>query len=223
MAHNGAGAVLADRHWSKDAAHDEMLEAALDWMAARGGAGRLVGAGHRVVHDGRFFDEPALLDAATIEAVDCLTPLAPLHQPRSLPSMRTLRTLRPDLPQVTCLDTAFHHGLTPPVSRSAIPRRFEHAGVRKYGFHGLSYEYVAGVLAAIDPELADKRTVVAHLGQGASLCAMQHGRSLDTTMGFSAGFSERERARFFARQGRRSGGTLARAATSDGPSVDVEA
>ena len=185
MAKDGAGAVLDDRHWPKDTAHDEMLGAVLHWMEQRGGMGRLVGAGHRIVHGGREFNAPVLLDEATIEAIDRLTPLAPLHQLRSLQPVRALCALRPDLRQVGCFDTAFHHALAAPVSRYAIPRRFEDAGVRKYGFHGLSYEYVSGALAALDPGYAAKRTIVAHLGQGASLCAIRQCRSVDTTMGFS--------------------------------------
>uniref|UniRef100_UPI00131A433C acetate/propionate family kinase n=1 Tax=Bradyrhizobium guangdongense TaxID=1325090 RepID=UPI00131A433C len=114
-----------------------------------------------------------------------LTPLAPLHQPRCLTPVRSLAAIRPELTQIACFDTAFHHGLTPPASRFAIPRRFEARGVRRYGFHGLSFEYVAGRLAEIAPELAARRTVIAHLGNGASLCALRDGRSIDTTMGLT--------------------------------------
>ena len=108
-----------------------------------------------------------------------------LHQPRCLSPIRTIKSLRPDLTQIACFDTAFHYHLAPPVSRFAIPRRFEEIGIRRYGFHGLSFEFIASRLAEISPALADKRTVVAHLGNGASLCAMRSGRTVDTTMGLA--------------------------------------
>lgn len=149
--------------------------------------GREVAAiGHRLVHGGPDFSGPVRVDANVLEALDKLIPLAPLHQPRGLKPIREMLAIRPDLPQVACFDTAFHHHLQPPVSRYAIPRCFENQGIRKYGFHGLSYEFIAGRLAKTAPELAAGRTVVAHLGNGASLCAMRGGRSVDTTMGFSA-------------------------------------
>ncbi|MFK4569567.1 acetate kinase [Bradyrhizobium ottawaense] len=120
-----------------------------------------------------------------IGKLKALTPLAPLHQPRCLAPIRALAAIRPALRQIACFDTAFHHGLAPPASRFAIPRRYEERGVRRYGFHGLSFEYVAGRLAEIAPELIAKRTVIAHLGNGASLCALRNGRSVDTTMGLT--------------------------------------
>ncbi len=147
--------------------------------------GTLLAVGHRVVHGGRDFTGPVEVTDAVIAALAALTPLAPLHQPRCLSPMRTIRSLRPDLAQIACFDTAFHHGLAPPVSRFAIPRRLEEMGVRRYGFHGLSFEFIAARLAEISPALAASRTVVAHLGNGASLCAMRDGKSLDTTMGLT--------------------------------------
>lgn len=158
----------------------------LDWIDGRLGSARIVAAGHRIVHGGRDFVKPCLLDAPAVAALAALTPLAPLHQPRSLAPVRALKALRPELPQFGCFDTAFHHGLAPPVSRYAIPRRYEDEDIRRYGFHGLSYEFIASQLGLISDTLPGKRTVVAHLGNGASLCAMRAGRSLDTTMGFSA-------------------------------------
>jgi acetate kinase len=140
---------------------------------------------HRVVHGGPNFSEPVKLADGSLAVLDALTPLAPLHQPCCLSPIRSIRTFRPDLIQIACFDTAFHHGLVPPVSRLAIPRRFEQKGLRRYGFHGLSFEYVAGRLAEISPALPLKRTVIAHLGNGASLCALCHGRSVDTTMGLT--------------------------------------
>ena len=147
--------------------------------------GRIVAIGHRIVHGGGQFSGPVRLDDTVVEALDALTPLAPLHQPRCLTLVRASRSLWPDRPHVGCFDTAFHNCLSPPVSRYALPRAYEAQGVRRYGFHGLSYDHVARHLAKISPALLAKRTVVAHLGNGASLCAMRNGASVDTTMGFS--------------------------------------
>jgi acetate kinase len=157
----------------------------LDWLDSYLGDKTLVAAGHRVVHGGRDFVEPVEITDARIAALDALTPLAPLHQRRCLSPIRAIQSLRPDLTQIACFDTAFHCSLTPTVRRFAIPRRFEDEGIRRYGFHGLSFEYIASRLAAISPTLYAKRTVVAHLGNGASLCAMRDGVSLDTTMGLT--------------------------------------
>ncbi|TIY08737.1 MAG: acetate/propionate family kinase, partial [Mesorhizobium sp.] len=179
------GTVQCDRPLAGDA-YEASIGALLDWIESELGGRKLVSAGHRIVHGGREFVEPVRLTPDVIEALDRLTPLAPLHQPRSLAPIRTLAALRPDLPQVGCFDTAFHQTIDPIVSRFALPRRFDEDGIRRYGFHGLSYEYIAGRLKEIAPALAAKRTIVAHLGNGASLCAMRDGRSVDTTMGFSA-------------------------------------
>lgn len=182
----GLGATAQERRLPAGAGTDAVLEALLATVDDRLGGTPLTAVGHRVVHGGRDFDGPAVVDADILSAIDRLTPLAPLHQPRSVEPMRIVEALRPGLRQVACFDTAFHHHLAPPVSRYAIPRAYEDAGIRKYGFHGLSYEFVAGRLAEIAPDLSAGRTVVAHLGNGASLCAMRNGRSVDTTMGFSA-------------------------------------
>jgi acetate kinase len=157
----------------------------LDWIDGYLAGGSLLAVGHRVVHGGRDFVAPVEITDATIEALAALAPLAPLHQPRCLSPIRTIKSLRPGLTQIACFDTAFHHGLAPPASRFAIPRRFEEMGVRRYGFHGLSFEFIARRLAEISPALPAKRTVAAHLGNGASLCAMRNGRSVDTTMGLT--------------------------------------
>lgn len=160
----------------------ELMERLLHWLAEAFDCGEPEAIGHRIVHGGTRFIEPTLLTAETIDAVESLTPLAPLHQPPAVALIRAVQKVRPNLTQVGCFDTAFHHRLAPPVSRYAIPRAYEEKGVRRYGFHGLSYQYIAGALA----DRADKRIVVAHLGNGASLCAMRNGESCDTTMGFSA-------------------------------------
>ncbi|MBN9068732.1 MAG: acetate/propionate family kinase [Rhizobiales bacterium] len=154
------------------------------WIEEKQHERKLVACGHRIVHGGGEFADPVGLTPPVMSALDKLTPLAPLHQPLSLSPVRTLTGLRPDLLQVGCFDTAFHRTIEPLVSRYALPPEYAGKGIRRYGFHGLSYEYVAGRLA--DGGKKDKRTIVAHLGNGASLCAIKEGRSIDTTMGFSA-------------------------------------
>ncbi|MBR1365301.1 acetate/propionate family kinase [Bradyrhizobium ottawaense] len=157
----------------------------LAFIENRFGEHHLRAVGHRIVHGGPDYSGPVALTDDVIGKLEALTPLAPLHQPRCLAPIRALAAIRPALRQIACFDTAFHHGLAPPASRFAIPRRYEERGVRRYGFHGLSFEYVAGRLAEIAPELIGKRTVIAHLGNGASLCALRNGRSVDTTMGLT--------------------------------------
>jgi acetate kinase len=157
----------------------------LGFIENRFGEHRLRAVGHRVVHGGPDYSGPVELTDDVIAKLEALIPLAPLHQPRCLAPVRTIRAIRPDLTQIACFDTAFHHSIAPPASRFAIPRRFEERGVRRYGFHGLSFEYVAGRLAEIAPQLVAKHTVIAHLGNGASLCALRDGRSIDTTMGLT--------------------------------------
>ena len=184
---DAAGASLLERRWpAEPAGHDELLGALLDWVDHHLGDRTLGAVGHRIVHGGAQFVAPVVLTDDVVVELDALTPLAPLHQPLGLAPVRALGRVRPQLTQIACFDTAFHHALTPPVSRYALPRAYEARGIRRYGFHGLSYEFIARRLAEISPHLAARRTVVAHLGSGASLCAMRDGRSLDTTMGFSA-------------------------------------
>jgi len=146
---------------------------------------RLRAVGHRIVHGGPEYSGPVVLTDDVTAKLEALTPLAPLHQPRCLAPVRAVSAIRRALTQIACFDTAFHHGLAPPASRFAIPRRHEEHGLRRYGFHGLSFEYVAGRLVEIAPEFAARRTVIAHLGNGASLCALHDGRSVDTTMGLT--------------------------------------
>jgi acetate kinase len=168
-----------------DADGGHLFADVLGFIEARFGGHRLRAVGHRIVHGGPDYSGPVELTEDVDAKLEALTPLAPLHQPRCLAPVRTIRAIRPSLTQIACFDTAFHHGLAPPASRFAIPRRYEARGIRRYGFHGLSFEYVAGRLAEIAPELAAKRTVIAHLGNGASLCAILNGRSVDTTMGLT--------------------------------------
>ncbi|HWK43781.1 MAG TPA: acetate/propionate family kinase [Stellaceae bacterium] len=180
------GKSIADKSWSKDAGHgpDDFLDELLKWVEEHP-ADIVVAAGHRVVHGGGTFTAPVRIDEAVLRALERLTPLAPLHQPRNLAPIHALRRLRSDLPQVASFDTAFHRTMPDVATRLALPRSLTDQGIRRYGFHGLSYEYIAGTLARYDPALAAGRVVVAHLGNGASLCALKAGKSVDTTMSFT--------------------------------------
>jgi acetate kinase len=179
------GKLVLDRNWPEPRKQEDILDDILGWTDQNAGSGGLAAIGHRIVHGGSHFAAPVRLTHKTIDELARLTPMAPLHQEACLAPARTLLSLRPDVMQVGCFDTAFHAALEPPVSRFAIPRSYEEGGIRRYGFHGLSYEFIAGRLREISPALPAKRTVVAHLGSGASLCAMRGGRSVDTTMGFT--------------------------------------
>ncbi len=181
------GAVLMDEEWNgggQRASTGRLVE----WVEAQLGGARLAAVGHRIVHGGTEFSDPVEIDDQVLAQLDALTPLAPLHQPASLAPVRHIRAWRPGLMQIACFDTAFHHAMRPPASRFALPRSFERDGIRRYGFHGLSYESIAAQLtrsgdpAAVAPA---SRIIVAHLGNGASLCAMHGLKSVDTTMGFS--------------------------------------
>jgi acetate kinase len=145
----------------------------------------VLAVGHRVVHGGAEFAEPTLIDADSLEKLEGLVPLAPLHQPHNLAAIAGVAKLRPDIPQVACFDTAFHRGRATVTERFALPDEFYQKGVRRWGFHGLSYESIASQFRQIAPDLAAGRVIVGHLGSGASLCAMKNGQSVDTTMSFS--------------------------------------
>ncbi|HCL63272.1 MAG TPA: acetate kinase [Rhizobium sp.] len=163
----------------------EVLDETFNWLAQHFNMDAVTAVGHRVVHGGDIFQSPVLIDDAAIEAIDALTPLAPLHQPQNVRLIRAVRHLRPHLPQTASFDTAFHRTQSPTVQRFAIPRDYFDQGIKRYGFHGLSYRYIAAELARRRPDLAMARTVVAHLGSGASICALEGGLSRDTSMGFS--------------------------------------
>jgi acetate kinase len=186
IARDAAGKALADRHWDEATNHEALLGFLLEWVEEHLGADRLLAAGHRVVHGGQTYTHPVLLDARLVEALDALTPLAPLHQPHSLSPIRAIMAVRPELPQVACFDTGFHRTMPAVAKRYALPRAYAAEGVYRYGFHGLSYEYIAGALRKTAPDLAAGKVIVAHLGNGASLCALSNGLSVDTTMGFTA-------------------------------------
>jgi acetate kinase len=146
----------------------------------------VLGVGHRVVHGGPDNASPVRINDKVMTALQALVPLAPLHQPHNLLPISVIAETAPKIPQVACFDTAFHRSQSALAQMFALPRELTESGVRRYGFHGLSYEYIASYLAEFAPELAGARIVVAHLGNGASLCAMRHGRSVATTMGFTA-------------------------------------
>ena len=186
VARRGDGERVARDLDGDDCDHERAIACIRDWLDGERDATPLAAAGHRVVHGGTRFTRPLRVDDAALEALDALVPLAPLHQPHNLAGIRALRRALPELPQVACFDTAFHHTLPPLARRFAIPRELGDAGIRRYGFHGLSYEYVAAALPQVAPAVAHGRVVVAHLGNGASLCALQGGRSVATTMGFTA-------------------------------------
>jgi len=165
--------------------HEAALSHLLHWLDTRHPGLSLRAAGHRVVHGGADYRQPVRVDAAVLADLEQLIPLSPLHQPHSLAGIRALARLRPELPQIACFDTAFHHTLPPRAQRFALPRDLEERGIRRYGFHGLSYEYIASVLPDYLGDAADGRVVVAHLGNGASLCAMRQRRSVETSMSFT--------------------------------------
>jgi acetate kinase len=147
---------------------------------------KLAAVGHRVVHGGPQYDRPILVDDSVLAQLERFVPLAPLHQPNNLAPIRAIRERMPELPQVACFDTAFHRGHSVVADHYAIPESLYAEGVRRYGFHGLSYEYVAGRLLEIAPDIAKGRVIVAHLGSGASMCALANGKSVESTMGFTA-------------------------------------
>ncbi|MDR3462711.1 MAG: acetate/propionate family kinase [Beijerinckiaceae bacterium] len=187
-ARDSAGALLAERHWPAGTAlpFAAALDVLLEFATAHIGDGGLLAAGHRVVHGGAAHIAPERVTPALFDALEALTPLDPLHMPGNLAPIHALSDARPALPQVVCFDTAFHHTLPPVAQRLALPRKITEAGVRRYGFHGLSFEYISRRLTETAPSLAQSRVIVAHLGSGASLCALQGGKSIATTTSFSA-------------------------------------
>ena len=165
--------------------HEQAMALLLDWVDRQPAGGDLVAAGHRVVHGGSRFGQPVRIDAGVMEDLQSLTPLAPLHMPHNLAAIEALRQANPALPQVACFDTAFHRSMPLNEQRYALPHQWFDRGIRRYGFHGLSYEYIASVLPEYLGTDPGRRVVVAHLGHGASLCALRDGRSVATTMGFT--------------------------------------
>lgn len=187
VAKDNAGAALVDERLPEGATHEDALAALLSWLERRFPQHRLIAAGHRVVHGGADYKGPVRIDAEVVAKLTRLVPLAPLHQPHHLAAIAALSKLDPSLPQIACFDTSFHYTQPKVAATFALPRRLTDEGVRRYGFHGLSYEYIASVLPqTIGAPSAEGRVVVAHLGAGASMCAMRGRQSVATTMSFTA-------------------------------------
>ena len=164
----------------------EAVDALAAWLRSKYGGSRVLGVGHRVVHGGARFSGPTIVNPQVLAELRELVPLAPLHQPYNLAAIEAVFERLPDVPQVACFDTSFHRGQPAVAELVPLPRDLRQAGVQRYGFHGLSYEYIASVLPQVAPEIADGRVIVAHLGSGASLCALKDGKSVDSTLGFTA-------------------------------------
>jgi acetate kinase len=188
LATRANGETLVDRRWDRGTGPSEetLLEDLVDWIESQMGGRKLAAAGHRVVHGGAAFHAPTVIDSRVMDSLEKLIPLAPLQQPHNLAAIKRFAAAHPRMPQVACFDTAFHAARGDTAMRFALPRALHDAGIRRYGFHGLSYEYIARSLARDAPLLHQGRVVVAHLGNGASLCAMRGGISVDSTMGFTA-------------------------------------
>ena len=188
VAKDGAGRTVAERSWSEGAHldHDGAVEHLQGFLDQQLAGDRLVGVGHRIVHGGPDFAEPVRVDRRVLSALQALVPLAPLHQPHNLSPIAAWLERAPAVPQIGCFDTAFHRTNPDLAQRFALPEELHEAGVRRYGFHGLSYEYIASALPALDARAAAGKTVVLHLGNGSSMCAMDAGRSITSTMSFTA-------------------------------------
>ncbi len=186
-AKDAEGTSLADQAFEEGTIKDvpSALHHLQAWLGEHlGGVPKAVG--HRVVHGGPLYSKPTLVDSEILAQLDAFVPLAPLHQPNNLAPIRAIYGDYPDMPQVACFDTAFHRGQSPLAERFAIPESLYEEGIRRYGFHGLSYEYIARTLPDAAPAIAKKKVVVAHLGSGASMCAIENGKSIESTMGFTA-------------------------------------
>jgi len=164
----------------------EAVDALAAWLKSKYGGSRVLGVGHRVVHGGARFKGPTIVTPQVLEQLRELISLAPLHQPYNLAAIEAAVDRLPDVPQVACFDTSFHRGQSPVAELIPLPKELRQAGLQRYGFHGLSYEYIASVLPQEAPKIARGRVIVAHLGSGASLCALKDGKSVDSTLGFTA-------------------------------------
>jgi acetate kinase len=187
-AKDGAGGALDGHGANLSVVSDARtaLDSLAAWLRSRYGGARVLGVGHRVVHGGAKFAGPTIVTPQVLEELRKLVPLAPLHQPYNLAAIDAVSERLPDVPQVACFDTSFHRGQPAVAEVIPLPREICRAGVQRYGFHGLSYEYIASVLPQVAPEIASGRVIVAHLGSGASLCALKNGRSVDHSLGFTA-------------------------------------
>jgi acetate kinase len=187
-AYNASGQVVDEYAWpaGSNLPHQDAIEFLLDWGQRRQSGDLLLAAvGHRVVHGGTKFLKPVRVDDSVLTDLDMLVPLAPLHQPHNLAAIRAISRHAPTLPQVACFDTSFHRTQPLVAQQFALPRELTAEGIQRYGFHGLSYEYIASRLRRVDPRAAAGRVIVAHLGNGASLCALLNGVSVATTMSFT--------------------------------------
>jgi acetate kinase len=162
------------------------MDALAQWIRSRYGGARVLGVGHRVVHGGVRYAAPTIVTPQVLADLRALEPLAPLHQPHNLAAIEAVFERLPHVPQVACFDTSFHRTQSPLAQLIALPRAIRDEGVQRYGFHGLSYEYISTILPRIAPEIAQERIIVAHLGSGSSLCAMKNGKSVDSSLGFTA-------------------------------------
>jgi acetate kinase len=188
VARDASGTSVSEKSWPEGTklGHDGALAHLFAFLRERADGAQLIGVGHRVVHGGMEYTQPVRVDATLLAALDRFVPLAPLHQPHNLAAIRAVMQRAPDVPQIACFDTAFHRTNPEIAQMFALPYELHEAGVRRYGFHGLSYEYIASVLPGTEARAAAGRTVVLHLGNGASMCALQGGRSVASTMGFTA-------------------------------------
>jgi acetate kinase len=162
------------------------VEALAAWLRSNYGGSKVLGVGHRVVHGGAQFAAPTIVDQNVLDDLKALSPLAPLHQPYNLAAIEAVFDRLPDVPQVACFDTSFHRGQPAVAELIPFPADLRKEGLQRYGFHGLSYEYIASVLPEVAPQIAKGRVIVAHLGSGASMCALREGKSVDSTLGFTA-------------------------------------
>lgn len=182
---DGRGESLDNRDVSVRDGH-EAVGALATWLRSRYGGSNVLGIGHRVVHGGSRFTAPTIVNEQVLAQLRELVPLAPLHQPYNLAAIEAVFERLPGVPQVACFDTSFHRGQPAVAELIPLPRDLREAGLQRYGFHGLSYEYIASVLPEVSPKIANGRVIVAHLGSGASLCALREGKSVDSTLGFTA-------------------------------------
>jgi len=182
---NAIGESLANQNVTANDGR-EALDALAGWLRSKYGGSRVLGVGHRVVHGGARFNGPTVINEDVMRELYQLVPLAPLHQPHNLAAIEAVYERLPGIPQVACFDTSFHRGQPAVAELVPLPRELRQQGLQRYGFHGLSYEYIASVMPQVAPEVARSRVIVAHLGSGSSLCALREGKSLDSTLGFTA-------------------------------------
>src|SRR5262249_12395266 len=186
-AKNGTGEALDDVRLDGSVRDPRSaLDTLAVWLRSRFHGARVLGVGHRVVHGGSRYASPIVIPPEVVQYLQTLVPLAPLHQPYNLAPIEAVAERLPAAPQVACFDTSFHRGQRAVAEVVPLPVEIRRQGVQRYGFHGLSYEYIASVLPQVAPEIASGRVIVAHLGSGASLCALSNGRSVDTSLGFTA-------------------------------------